>query len=116
MRHAVHIGFSLTLLAVIVFLKYAFTDSTTIDLILKMASLTYGPLIGLFAAGLFTQINYRDKWIPFICLISPVICFILSKNSKDWLGGYELGNELILLNGLLTFIFLLLLKTKKARV
>lgn len=113
LRHAVHIGFSLALLAVIVFLKYAFTDSTTIDLILKMASLTYGPLIGLFAAGLFTQINYRDKWIPLICLISPVICFVLSKNSKVWLGGYELGNELILLNGLLTFIFLLLLKTKK---
>lgn len=111
-RHAVHIGFAIALLVVILVLRYAIESRATIKLILAMASLTYGPLIGLFAAGLFTKLKFNDKWIPFICLISPVCCYILNNYDKVWLGGYDFGNEIILVNGLLTFLFLLLLKNK----
>ena len=112
-RHAVHIGFAVVLLLVIIFIKYAFESKASIDVILSMASLTYGPLIGLFAAGLFTKFNYHDRLIPLVCLISPVISFILQQNGKQWFGGYQFGNEIIFINGFLTFIFLLLLKRKK---
>jgi hypothetical protein len=78
-----------------------------------MASLTYGPLIGLFAAGLFTKHTYNDRLIPLVCLISPVISYFLQQNGKAWFGGYQFGNEIIFINGFLTFIFLLLLKRKK---
>jgi len=111
-RHTVHIGFAIVLLLVIIIIKYFISSRSTIDLILMMASLTYGPLIGLFAAGLFTTLNFKDKWIPFICLLSPVICFFLMKYGDQWLNGYKFGNEIIFVNGLLTFLFLLLLKTK----
>ncbi len=111
-RHAVHIGFAIALLLVILVLRYAIDSRATIKLILAMASLTYGPLIGLFAAGLFTKIKFNDKWIPIICLISPVVCYFLNIYDKALLGGYDFGNEIILVNGLLTFLFLLLLKNK----
>jgi Na+/proline symporter len=112
-RHGVHIGFAFTLLAVILCLKFLLKSSTTIDLILWMATLTYGPLIGLFTAGLFTKINYKDKWIPWICLVSPILSYLISTNSKAYLGGYVFGNELILINGLITFGLLLTLKDKR---
>ncbi len=115
-RHVTHIGFAVVLLLVIILIKYFISSRSTIDLILMMASLTYGPLIGLFAAGLFTKINFRDKWIPIICLVSPIICFFLIRNGDLWFNGYKFGNEIILVNGLLTFIFLLLLKTKKPTI
>ncbi|MDI1232821.1 MAG: sodium:solute symporter [bacterium] len=111
-RHAVHIGFAIILLLVIVVLKYAIESRSTIKLILTMATYTYGPLIGLFAAGLFTKIKFSDKWIPLICLISPLFCYFLNIYDQQWLGGYDFGNEIILVNGLLTFLFLLLLKNK----
>lgn len=111
-RHWVHIGFAFVLLLVIVFIKYAFSSKASIDVILSMASLTYGPLIGLFAAGLFTKYTYNDKLIPLVCLISPVISYLLQQNGKAWFGGYQFGNEIIFVNGFLTFIFLLLLKRK----
>jgi solute:Na+ symporter, SSS family len=115
-RHAAHIGFAVVLLLVIVIINQFFSSRSTIDLILMMASLTYGPLIGLFAAGLFTNINFRDKWIPVICLLSPVACFFLNKYDDVWLNGYQFGYEIILVNGLITFLLLLLLQKPKVKV
>ncbi len=111
-RHLVHVGFAVLLLFVIIAIRYGLSSKASIDLILAMASLTYGPLIGLFAAGLFTDIKFNDRFIPLICLISPPICFLLQRYGKDFLGGYQFGNEIIFINGFLTFIFLLLLKNK----
>ncbi len=112
-RHYVHIGFAAALLLVILFLKYQLKSTTTIDLILWLATLTYGPLIGLFTAGLFTKINYKDKWIPWICMVSPIVSYWLSTNSKLFFGDYVFGNELLLINGLITFGLLMLIQSKK---
>ena len=112
-RHAAHIGFAIILLLVIVVINRFFSSRATIDLILMMASLTYGPLIGLFAAGLFTRISFRDKWVPLICLVSPVVCYFLGEKDMAWLNGYNFGYEIILVNGLITFLLLLLAGKKK---
>lgn len=112
-RHIVHIGFAVLLLFVIVFIKYMIKSESSINLILMMATLTYGPLIGLFAAGLFTKYQLNDRWIPWMCVISPFICFLLNTYGAQWFGGYNFGNEIILINGLITFLFLLLLKNNK---
>ncbi len=112
-RNHTHISFSVILLLIILLLKYTTDGRSTIDLILSLATYTYGPLIGLFFAGLFTKIKYNDKYIPLACLFSPFLCYILSLNSAEWFAGYQFGNEIILINGLLTFVFLLLLKNKK---
>lgn len=106
-RHIVHLGFSFLMFLVIVFFN-AVNDASVVKMIFKIASYTYGPLLGLYAFGLFVKSKtVNDKLVPFICLISPAICYVLSTYSKDWLGGYVIAEELIIINGLITFIGLL---------
>jgi len=111
----VHIGFSLVFLLIILLTKWFAEGTDLIGLILKLAGYTYGPLLGLFAIGIFTKRKLNEKLVPIVCVLIPVICFIISKYSQAWtggvlqpdgkyLGGYIFGNELLILNGLLTFI------------
>ncbi|WP_428223310.1 sodium:solute symporter [Flavobacterium sp.] len=103
-RHLVHIGFSFLMFLVIVFFN-SVNDASVVKMIFKIASYTYGPLLGLYAFGLFMQNKtVNDKLVPFICLISPVLCYILSTYSSEWLNGYTIAEELIIFNGLITFI------------
>jgi hypothetical protein len=84
----------------------ALNSTSIIDAIYILCSYTYGPLLGLFAFGLLTKRNTKDSWVPYICVISPILCYLL-----DWLVGtytsYRFGYELLMLNGLLTFSALL---------
>ena len=108
-RHAVHIGFSILMFLVIVVFN-AINDASVVSMIFKIASYTYGPLLGLYAFGLFMKSKaVHDRWVPYICLISPAICFLISKNSAVFFGDYVFDNELIIVNGLLTFLGLLLI-------
>jgi Na+/proline symporter len=108
-RHFVHIGFSLLMFLVIVIFN-AINDASVVSMIFKIASYTYGPLLGLYCFGLFMKTKtVHDKLVPFICLISPAICFLISYNSAVLLGDYVIDNELIIINGLITFIGLLLI-------
>jgi hypothetical protein len=72
--------------------------------VLDLAGYTYGPLLGLFALGLATKVRAGGPMLPWICVVSPLLCWMLSRNSAEWLGGYRFGFELLLLNGLLTAI------------
>ena len=106
-RHLVHIGFSFLMFLVIVFFN-AVNDASVVKMIFKIASYTYGPLLGLYAFGLFMKSKtVNDKLVPFICLISPGLCYFLSTYSAAWLNGYTIAEELIIINGLITFIGLL---------
>jgi SSS family transporter len=105
-RHIIHIGFAVLLWLVILVFD-ALNDSAIIDTILKVAGYTYGPLLGLFAFGLLLKKKLKDAWVPLICVIAPALCYLLSTYSKDWFGGYIIGNDLIIWNGLLTFVGLL---------
>jgi len=108
-RHLVHIGFSLLMFFVILMINY-FNDASVVSLIFKIAALTYGPLLGLYAFGLFMKTKtVHDKLVPIICVISPTICFFISKYSADLLGNYVIDNELIIVNGLITFLGLLII-------
>jgi len=108
-RHFVHIGFSLLMFLVIVLFN-AINDASVVSMIFKIASYTYGPLLGLYCFGLFMKTKtVHDKLVPFICVLSPAICFLISYNSAALLGDYVIDNELIIINGLITFIGLLLI-------
>ena len=103
-RNLVHIGFSVLIVIVILLFKIINNDSV-VKSIFTAAAYTYGPLIGLFAFGMATKRAVRDKIVPYICIASPVLCFVINSNSTA-LTGYTIGYELIILNGLITFILL----------
>jgi len=112
-RYAIHISFAFILLMVIIIFQLI-NNKAVIDKLFTIAGYTYGPLLGVYAFGLFTKYNVKDKFVPIICVISPIICYILSENSVKWLFGYKFSFELLILNGLLTFIgLLIIMKPKK---
>jgi hypothetical protein len=89
-------------LVVVVVFRIINNESVVTELF-KAANYTYGPLLGLFMFGILTKRATIEKFVPVVCLIAPIICYILNLFSKDWLGGYAFGNELLLINGMLTF-------------
>ena len=109
LRYLIHIGFAIILLTIIIIYN-TINNSAIIEKLFAIAGYTYGPLLGLFAFGLFTKFDVRDKWVPLIAVISPVICYFVSINSVNWFNGYKFGFELLLLNGILTFTGLYLIK------
>ncbi len=111
-RTIVHIGFSI-LLFVVILIFYAINDESVIASIFKVAAYTYGPLLGLYSFGFFTKRRILDKWAPLICILSPIITYLLNKYSAVLLDGYVFGFELLIVNGLLTFLGLLLISQSK---
>ncbi|WP_367773580.1 sodium:solute symporter [Flavobacterium sp. WC2421] len=108
-RHFVHVGFSFLMFLVIVFFN-AVNDSSVVGMIFRVASYTYGPLLGLYCFGLFMKSKtVIDKLVPIVCVLSPAITFLISENSKALFFGYVFDNELIIINGLITFSGLLLI-------
>lgn len=114
LRKKVHIILTIVMgLVIIVF--GIFNNTSVIDAVYKLASYTYGPILGLFTFGIFTKWQVRDKLLPIVAIIAPVICFILDKNSVAWFGGYKFSYELLIMNAAFTFIGMLLIsKGKKA--
>lgn len=108
-RHFVHVGFSIMMFLVIVIFN-AINDASVVSMIFKIASYTYGPLLGLYAFGLFMKSKtVHDRLVPIVCILSPALCFFISKYSSVLFGEYVFDNELILVNGLITFMGLLLI-------
>ena len=103
-RRLVHVAFALLYLLVIVAFR-PFHRQSLIDTVFDVAGFTYGPLLGLYAYGLFTRRTARDGWVPVVAVLSPVLCYILKIYSPSWLG-YHFGFEILLLNGLITFLLL----------
>jgi SSS family transporter len=109
-KFIVHLSFSVLFLIVILIFK-EINERSLIDAVLGIAALTYGPLLGLFSFGIITKRQVRDKLVPLVCLASPAICYFLSANSTKWFSGYEIGLEILLINGLITFAGLWLIST-----
>jgi Na+/proline symporter len=108
-RHMVHLSFSFLMFLVIIFFN-AINDSSVVGMIFKVASYTYGPLLGLYTFGLFVKSKtVKDKWVPFICVLSPLLTLLLSENSARLFFGYVFDNELIIVNTLITFVGLYLI-------
>jgi len=106
-RRQVHLGASVALgLAIMLF--RAINDENVISSIFRMAGYTYGPLLGLYAFGLFTKMQLRDKLVPLLAILSPVLSFLLSRFSAQLFNGYQFGFELLIVNGAIMFLALLL--------
>jgi len=114
-RKTTHIVMSVVLYAVILVFSLI-SDESVISSLFKVAGYTYGPLLGLYAFGLMHRFNLKDKWVPFVCLFSPIFCYVIQSNSESWLNGYEFGFELLMLNGLLTYLGLHLIRNKNLKV
>lgn len=106
-RIFVHIGFSLLMFLVIVLFRII-NDKSVVSAVFTVAGYTYGPLLGLFSFGILTKRKVVDRWVPVICIMSPVVCYVLNLYSKEWFGGYQFGFELLLLNGAMVFMGLFL--------
>ncbi|MCM1079546.1 MAG: sodium:solute symporter [Bacteroidales bacterium] len=108
LRKRVHMSVSV-IFALAVILFDGIGSSSVINLVYTVVGYTYGPLLGLFSFGLFTKYEVKDRPVPYVCVIAPVLCFIINKIVHNLLG-YQFGYELLMLNGLLTFSGLLLLR------
>ena len=111
-RKLIHIGFSLLFIVIMVGFKYLVDDASVIERLFVFAGYTYGPLLGLFAFGLFTKWQVRDKIVPIIAILSPILSYIISVNSAKWFG-FEFGFFILILNGFLTFTGLVLIRGKQ---
>lgn len=101
-RHFVHIAFSFCMfLAIMVF--FAVNNKAVVDMIFLIAGYTYGPLLGLYAFGLLMKTKtVRDRWVPIVCLVAPVVTYFIQ--TAPWPNGYVFAEEIIIVNGLLTFL------------
>lgn len=117
-RRLVHLMISMLFLAVIIIASSHHNDAL-IRIIFKVASYTYGPLLGMFIFGMFTKrvIPQKRRWlVPVIAVLVPSLCYILSSHSQEWLFGYKFGYELLIVNGLLVFASLMAVSKKEAMV
>ncbi len=111
-KRIIHIAFSFVLFLVIVIFKWINKDSV-INKVFEVASYTYGPLLGLFVFGLFTKYKVRDKFVPLAAILSPILTYIINAYSEKILWGYKFGFELLLVNGLIMFVFLILIRKRE---
>jgi Na+/proline symporter len=114
-RYTVHIAIAIIFFICILIFR-SLNDKAIIDKLFTIAGYTYGPLLGLYSFGLFTRRQVNDRITPFIAVLSPVVCFFLSKYSVELFNGYKFGFELLLLNGLLTFMGLWIFSQKPGEV
>ncbi len=105
----VHTGMAV-LMAVCILVFNALNSTSVIDAVYRLASYTYGPILGLFAFGLCCKAPVRDKWVPLVAIVAPVVCLVLDLNSVAWFGGYHFSYEILPLNGLLTMAGLWLIR------
>ena len=107
-RKTVHVFMAL-LMAVVIYVFGLLNNTSVIDAVYVLASYTYGPILGMFAFGIIVKAKTKDKYVPLVAIVSPILCFILQENSETWFNGYKFSYELLILNALFTFIGLGLL-------
>ena len=110
-RTWVHIGMAV-LMAVCIYVIHLLNNDSVIQTVYKVASYTYGPLLGMFCFGIFTKRQVRDRWIPLVVIAAPVITWVIDVNSAVWFHGYVFSHERLILNALLTFVGMLCLLKK----
>ena len=114
-RFKVHL-INVLIMGVLIYLFKIIGNTSVISAVYIVASYTYGPLLGLYLFGLITKLKPQDRWVPVICIISPILSFIIAQNSEIWFNGYRMGYELLLVNAALTMTGLWLASLFKGRV
>ncbi|MBQ5844342.1 MAG: sodium:solute symporter [Alistipes sp.] len=113
-RKRVHICMAVAMFATICAL-FRLNSTNVIDAVYTLASYTYGPILGLFAFGIFTKWRVRGSYVGIVAIVAPILCFVLQQNSERWFNGYKFSYELLIVNALITFIGLVLLIKPKKR-
>ncbi|MET0265263.1 MAG: sodium:solute symporter [Duganella sp.] len=108
LRHRVHLGFCALFLLLVLLFKWI-DNASMVGLVLKLTGYTYGPLLGLFAFGILTRRALRDRWVPWVALAGPALCYLVDINQATLFEHYRMGLELLVLNGALVFAGLLLI-------
>lgn len=111
-RMAVHTCVAIVFLLCILYFKYLNTDSV-IYLILKIAGYTYAPLVALYCLGLYSKVQFKEYLVPFVCIMAPVLTYVIDSHSKQWLDGYKMGFETAFINTGLTIVGLLIISKKQ---
>ena len=111
-RKKVHLVIS-ALMVLCIWAFYLLNTTSAIDAVYKLASYTYGPILGMFAFGLCCKRKVREKWVPLVAVLAPILSYVLQAHSEQWFGGYRFSYELILVNALLTVAGMCLLIRKK---
>jgi Na+/proline symporter len=110
----VHLGFSLVFLVIIVIVR-RINQRSVIDMVLSVAGYTYGPLLGLFTFGLFTKYKVKDRLVPVVCVLSLVLSYMIKVYGERIFDGYKFSLEILIVNGLITFVGLLLISKRGER-
>ena len=110
-RRIVHIGISVVFVLIILIIEAIGSDSI-ITAIYKLASYTYGPLLGLYCFGLYSKVKPNDMYVPYVAIVAPILCFIIEMMMKQ-LYNYQVGYELLLINGLITGLGLWIISIRK---
>lgn len=110
-RLLVHNIFAILFLGCVFFFRKV-DNGSLIQILLVVAGYTYGPLLALFSFGIFTKRSLNNALVPVICILSPAVCYFLKQHDKEWLSGYTIGTELLLINAALTFLLLFLFSKK----
>jgi hypothetical protein len=112
----VHLSFAVVFLFFVYYFKYL-NNKSIINILLDVAGYTYGPLLGLFAFGILTKYEIKDKFAPLVCLIAPVLCYLYQSKIQVYLGlQYQVGIEMLIINGALTFVGLLLIRKPNSKL
>lgn len=111
-RKKVHLIIA-ALMVLCIWAFYLLNTKSAIDAVYKLASYTYGPILGMFAFGLCCKRKVREKWVPLVAVLAPILSYVLQAHSEQWFGGYRFSYELILVNALLTVAGMCLLIRKK---
>lgn len=115
LRRRVHAGMAVLMGIVIVAINLL-NNTSVINAVYTLASYTYGPILGLFAFGIFCRRRVRDRYIPLVALASPALCYVLQRNSEAWFGGYQFSYELLIFNALFTCLGLWMVSLPRKNV
>ncbi|MBP5675676.1 MAG: sodium:solute symporter [Bacteroidales bacterium] len=107
----VHTGMAV-LMAVCILVFNALNSTSVIDAVYRLASYTYGPILGLFAFGMCCKAQVRDKWVPIVAILAPILCLVLDLNSVRWFNGYHFSYEILLINALFTMAGLWIIRKR----
>lgn len=110
-RMATHIAMTVVMGIVIIIFE-ALNKTSVVDAVYILASYTYGPILGMFAFGILNKSKIKDKYIPYIAIAAPIVCYILDKNSVEWFNGYQFSYELLIMNALFVYIGMWFIKKR----
>ncbi|MCY7422578.1 MAG: sodium:solute symporter, partial [Chitinophagaceae bacterium] len=111
-RMTVHLVMAVVFLLCVLVFKWI-DNKSIIDIILKLAGYTYGPLLGLFSFGILTKRRLPESIaVTIVTLVAPALCYLVDVNAASWFAGYQVGIELLILNGLFTFLGLLIISKR----